>query len=155
MTIAVSVPIVPSRLMRWIVCGYAALCALMGVLCAAGMPGNVRWPNATCALCLAAAAAVLAQGNRRLTHRRLDVLGVGRLALTVQQEVGLARRFPVRLLPGSTLWPGLLVLRLEGAPVLILLRDSVPPGEFRRLGMALRAVAVAVERAAGGALETR
>jgi toxin CptA len=151
MPIAVSVPIVPSRLLRWIVCGFAAMCGLMGAMCTAGMLGALRWPTATGALGLAAGLAVLVAGNRRLTHRRIDVLGVGRLALTVQQEVGPARRFPVRLLPGSTLWPGLLVLRLEGAPVLILLRDSVPPGEFRRLGVALRAVA----GRAGGAVETR
>ena len=151
MSIAVSVPIVPSRLLRVFVSGFAAMLIAMGVGCAAGWLGPLLWPKACCGLCLTAGVAVLVSGNKAITHRRLDVLGVGTLALTVQQGVGPPRRFPVRLLAGSTLWPNLLVLRLSGAPPLVLMPDSVPPGEFRRLGMAFRAVA----GRSGGAAETR
>ena len=141
MTIAVSVPIVPSRLLRAVATGFGAMLIGMGLCCTAGLLGPLRWPMATALLCVGAGLAVLVKGNKGITHRRLDVLGVGTLALTVQQGAGPPRRFPVRLLAGSTLWPDVLVLRLRGAPPLVLMPDSVPPGEFRRLGMALRAVA--------------
>ena len=54
---------------------------------------------------------------------------------------------PMALQAASTLWPQLLVLRLRrqdggGAPlVLALLPDSVAPGGFRALAVALRFVA--------------
>jgi toxin CptA len=50
----------------------------------------------------------------------------------------------VALLPGSTLWPQLLLLRLgteEGAVLLLpVLRDSVSPGVFRALAVAVGAL---------------
>lgn len=52
---------------------------------------------------------------------------------------------PLRLLPGSTLWPGLLMLRLGGAgggiKVLAVLPDSVTRTGFRALALACRALA--------------
>jgi toxin CptA len=140
MSIAVSVPIVPSRLLRLLTLAYAAACIAMGAACAAGLVGPVLWPAATGALCMLAGTAVAWRTRAEPTPRTLDVLGPATLALTVQLNGGRTHRFVVRLLPDSTLWPGLLVLRLAGAPPLVLLRDSVPPGSFRQLVMALRAV---------------
>jgi toxin CptA len=51
----------------------------------------------------------------------------------------------VQLLPGSTVWPGLMLLRLRDedgvACALMLLPDSVEAGQFRRLSVAIRDVA--------------
>lgn len=140
MSIAVSVPIVPSRLLRRLTLAYAAACIAMGAACAFGLIGPVLWPAATGGLCVLAGVALCWRGRASPTPRTLDVLGPASLALTVQLTGGRTHRFAVRLLPGSTLWPGLLVLRLAEAPPLVLLPDSVPPGSFRQLVMALRAV---------------
>ena len=144
MSIAVSVPLVPSRLLLAMQLAFAALCLAMAVAAASGQLGPLRLPALTVGSCLLAAVATAGAALRttsRPTARALDVLGPGSLVLTVQQGDGEARRLPVRLLADSTLWPGLLVLRFDGAPALVVLPDSLPPGQFRRLAMALRAVA--------------
>jgi hypothetical protein len=144
MSIAVSVPLVPSRLLLSLQLGFAALCLAMAGAASAGWLGPLSLPGLTVGACLLAAAATAAAALRTTsgpTARALDVLGPGSLVLTVQQGEGEARRLPVRLLADSTLWPGLLVLRFDGAPALVVLPDSLPSGQFRRLAMALRAVA--------------
>jgi toxin CptA len=144
MSIAVSVPLAPSRLLLSLQLAFAALCLVMAGAAAAGRLGPLWAPALTVGACLLAAAATAAVPLRttsRPTARALDVLGPGSLVLTVQQGDGEARRLAVRLLADSTLWPGLLVLRFDVAPALVLLPDSLPPGQFRRLAMALRAVA--------------
>ncbi len=80
---------------------------------------------------------------------RIDISGVGQLRLTVYQQEEVAQPQAagqaVRLMPGSTLWPALLLLRLrpEAGPVrwIAVLPDSVAPDERRRLAVALRAIA--------------
>ncbi len=79
--------------------------------------------------------------------RRLDISGLGELSLTVQHHMGPdAPRSVMRLLPGSTLWPGLLLLRLqadEGGALseLIVLPDSLPREQFRKLAVAITTIA--------------
>lgn len=141
MSIALSVPLVPSRRLRLLVLGFGGACLLMAAALAAGACGPSRWPLATAALCLAAGLALLRTWRGRSTVRALDVLGPARLVLTVQQGDGAVRRVPVRLLAGSTLWPGLLVLRFDGVPALVLLSDSVAHEQFRPLAVALRTIA--------------
>jgi hypothetical protein len=149
MSIAVSVPLVPSRLLRRLMRGFGGVCLAMALACAAGWPGPAWWPGLGAVLCLLAGLAVLrvssARSGARPTARTLDVVGPGTLVLTVQQGMGRIERLQVRLLGESTLWPGLLVLRLAGVhgplPPLLLCADSMPPGQFRRLAMALRSVA--------------
>ncbi|WP_426193381.1 protein YgfX [Massilia sp. DWR3-1-1] len=163
MSIAVSVPLVPSRLLRRLMRGFAGLCLAMALACALGWAGPAWLPAVSAVLCLLAGFAVLrasaVHSRARPTARTLDVVGPGGLVLTVQQGMGRTDRLQVRLLGESTLWPGLLVLRLAGAhgplPALLLCADSVPPGQFRRLSMALRAVAArpAAEAALAGASE--
>jgi len=103
-------------------------------------------------------------GARRVTHsqailhaiatvRRIDISGVGQLRLTVQQELGKggaaagipAPGSPMTLLPGATVCPCCILLRLraeDGAtwPV-VLLPDAVPRGQYRALAVAVRALA--------------
>lgn len=154
MAIALSVPVAPSRQLRCLLACFGAACLGMGLACVAGLSGPLSMPLAAALILMLAGLAVLLRLHRRLdplssswprgqpTVRRIDVLGPGGLVLTVQQGMGRIRRLQVRLLADSTLWPGLLVLRLQGEqgkPIaLMLFADSVPPGEFRRLAVALR-----------------
>ncbi len=57
-----------------------------------------------------------------------------------------ASRQLVLLLPGSTVWPNLLLLLLRDAEnaavtVLPILPDSVAPEQFRKIAVAIRAIA--------------
>ena len=68
------------------------------------------------------------------------------MRLTVQQklsETGM-RDAPVTLLPGSAVWPGLLMLLVRGedgtTAVVAVFGDSVRAGEFRALAVAIRAI---------------
>ena len=87
------------------------------------------------------------------TVRRIDISGLGQLRLTVQQQLGegaAAGRIAapgtlMTLLPGATVWPCCILLRLradDGAVwPLVLLPDSVAGGQYRALAVAVRALA--------------
>lgn len=51
----------------------------------------------------------------------------------------------VTLLPGATVWPGCILLRLRTAAgktvALVVLRDSLSPSDFRALSVAVRSLA--------------
>jgi toxin CptA len=80
---------------------------------------------------------------------RIDVSGPGQLRLTVQQDLRTSEAEDgpaatrVALLPGSTVWPQLMLLLLRSEDgvltVLPVLRDSVAPQQFRALSVAVRA----------------
>ena len=153
MSIAVSVLVRPSRRLCALQLGYALALALAGAGIAAGLLGSYAqawWPACACAL----AAALAVSPVRHPMTRRLDVSGLGELRLTVQLNYAEgARARPARaraqeaavvsILPGSTLWPAALLLRLadtRGArAVLIVLPDSVAQGQFRAVAVALAA----------------
>ena len=103
-------------------------------------------------------------GARHLTHstallhsiatvRRIDISGVGQLRLTVQQELGKGGPAagipgpgsPMTLLPGATVWPCCILLRLRADDgvtwPLVLLPDAVGAGQYRALAVAVRALA--------------
>ena len=102
------------------------------------------------------------------TAHRLDISGLGQLRLTVQQEMrgaGAAgaphvagssgptsEGVAVTLLPGATVWPGCILLRLRTAAgktvSLVVLPDSVSPGDFRALSVAVRSVVQGVREEA-------
>ena len=130
MPIAVSVIVRASSGLRL---AHAALCAgvLLSTLASAS-------PVAQGA-CLLLALLGWWRGRVRAIAGRLDISGVGVLRLTVYQHSGTS----LRLLHGSTLWPGLLVLRLgdeDGrVQTLVLLPDSVAHGDWRALALACRA----------------
>ena len=95
------------------------------------------------------------------TAHRLDISGLGQLRLTVQQEMRPAgaagalhvagssgptsEGVAVTLLPGATVWPGCILLRLRTAAgktvTLVVLPDSMSPGDFRALSVAVRSLA--------------
>ena len=131
MSIAVSVLVRPSPMLRRLQGGFCLSLAL--VACAVPMQQ---------ALLLAAAALAALHGAiRPLKPAHIDISGVGRIRLTVYQYSGTE----MRLLAGSTFWPQLMLLRLQPAQGrscwLLVLPDSVDSQQFRRLALALRAIA--------------
>lgn len=169
MSIAVSAVIHPSPALR---VAHAALCVAVlacGAWLGAGLAG---------ALLVAAAAAAAVRQRRLVKLVRIDISAVGQIRLTVYHQkdarhAGMGQS--VRLLPGSTLWPGLLLLRLQegiaddtanGAGMhagaafgrrgggrvhwLAVLPDSATPDVRRRLALAARAIAAGGTSCAGG-----
>jgi toxin CptA len=147
MSIAVSAIIVPSRMLRRALLCYGLANLGAGAALVAGVvqPFWLPWTGAGC--CVLAGAFVLRGVALGRKVRRLDISGLGQLRLTVQQGIGAgdARGALVRLLPGSTVWPGLMLLRLRGDDgvdcALALLPDCVEPGQFRQLSVAIRDIA--------------
>jgi hypothetical protein len=147
MSIATTAVVAPSRLLR-------ALAALFGACnaaaaCAVLTPADrFRLAPLCAAFFLLAAAFLLHSAARRNNTLRIDISGLGQLRLTVQQDLkgrGADGQNGISaiLLSGSTLWPQLMLLRLQSADgavvVLPVLRDSVTPQQFRALLVALRA----------------
>jgi hypothetical protein len=149
MSVAVSVTVVPSRRLRALLACFGAgnlgAAAVVGLL----LPG--RFPLAgAIAFALLGAAAILLCGSTNFTKaRRIDISGLGRFRLTVQQGLGThdtrnaPASEPVTLAAGSTAWPQLMLLLLhhEGGALTVLpvLRDSLAADEFRALSVAVRA----------------
>ncbi|HAV35032.1 MAG TPA: hypothetical protein DCX52_01520 [Massilia sp.] len=140
-SIAISAFVAPSRRLR-IGLGVAALVHLgAAVLIAGVLPERLVFAF-PCALFFLLAAMSLLYGwaTQTKTHR-IDVSGTGTVRLTVQQKVGAGTAIDaataVTLLPGSLLWPQLMLLRLGGARgrcwVVPVLRDSLAPDEYRAL----------------------
>lgn len=136
MSIAVSVFVHPSRLLRRLQGGFCLSLALV----AGAAPCWQAAPLPAAALA-AAALAALWGAIRPAKPAHIDISGVGRIRLTVYRKQGLE----VRLLPGSTFWPQLMLLRLQPEQGrtrwLLVLPDSVAAPQFRRLALALRALA--------------
>jgi hypothetical protein len=136
MSIAVSVIVRPSSGLRLL---HAGMCC--GVLASA-----VACPGWCAPLCCALAGLLgLWRGRPCRNARQIDIFGVGQLRLTVYQEEAMA----LRLLDGSTIWPGLLLLRLGGGDanvqVVAVLPDSVTRADWRVLSVACRAIAARAE----------
>jgi toxin CptA len=146
MSLAVSAVVVSSRLLRGALAAYAlASAAMAAALALGGARFQFSWWLA--AACVLSAAVAGRAAVRGLTTHQIDISGLGEIRLTVPQSMGAAGpRVLMTLLPGSTLWPGLLLLRLRdggsgAVTVLPVLPDSVAPAQFRMLGVALRAIA--------------
>jgi len=144
MSIAVSAVIRPSRGLRLALAGFGAL-HLLALVLLAWRPDFAAFPALVCG---AAAALCLRRAARFEMTRRIDISGVGEIGLTVQQSLGAPCAAPVRmrLLPGSTLWPVCLFLRLQpdgGGRVLILaiLPVSMASPQRRQLAVAIRTIA--------------
>jgi toxin CptA len=144
MPIAVSAIVRPSRVHRCLLLG--AGLSLFAAALAVGIFASLRFHAALFqALALAVSAAVLMHaGSGRAKTHRIDISGTGEVVLTVQQ--GLRGRnlasSSVTLLPGSVVWPPLMLLRLRvpgkgvlGLPVWC---DSVEPRAWRALAVAVR-----------------
>jgi toxin CptA len=150
MSIAASAVIRPSRIHR-ILLGGAGL-ALFAAAFAVGLPASARFHASFLqAAILAGAGAVLMHAGlgSAKTHR-IDIFGTGEMVLTVQQGLRMLGAgaadgaAAVALLPDSVVWPPLMLLRLEGpgarVHVLPVWRDSVEPGAWRALAVAVLAI---------------
>jgi hypothetical protein len=154
MSIAVSALVRPSsrvRLARVLVCAGVMASALY-------CPGRL-WAAA----CVAAGAAGLPWRGGNPKPRRIDISPVGQIRLTVYQQTGAAvpapatitvSPAPLALLTGSTLWPGVLFLRLggvDGAVEQVLVVPGCVAGPaYRPLALACRAVAARASGLADG-----
>ncbi len=147
MSIAVSAVVQPSRLLRCSLSMLAMASAGAAGALAFGGPGRFHFPALLAGACLLGALAAGRAAAGSGTVRRLDISGLGELRLTVQQSMGEpAPGALVQLVPGSTVWPALLLLLLRDADngvlnVLRIFPDSVPPEQFRKIGVAIRAIA--------------
>ncbi|MGZ8288332.1 MAG: hypothetical protein ACXW2U_09810 [Telluria sp.] len=146
MSIAVSAVILPSRMLRASLAIYAALNLAAALLVLAAGPAAFSAPYAISACCTVAACAAARACARGGNKRLIDISGLGDLRVTVQQNTGETGRENTlsTLLPGSTLWPDLLVLLLgsehgKTAPLLVF-ADSVKGDQFRALAVAARAI---------------
>jgi hypothetical protein len=104
-------------------------------------------------VCAIASIALIVQPLRRKTALRIDVTGLGQIRLVETLPDAAARSLPwsdavgevVQLRQGSTLWPSLMVLRLQAVSgrvtTLILLPDSLSDDAFRALSVACRWIA--------------
>jgi toxin CptA len=154
MSIAVSALVRPSRIQRlaWGGCGLA-LCAsavAVGLLA----PDRFLCPPVAALALAGAGAAVLAAAAARAKTHQIDISGTGDLRVTVQQGVGgrdgvqrsggAGRDARTVLLPGSVVWPMLMLVR-HGVPgaapqVVAVWRDSVDADAWRALAVALAVV---------------
>ena len=156
MSIAVSTVIKPSRLLRVALAAFAAASAGAAMALLSGQFGRFHAPTLLAAACLMGSLVAWRASAALTTTRRIDISGLGEIRLTVQHSIGtipasipgmaLAAPELVRLAAGSTVWPGLLLLTLQGdtnsaRTVLIILPDSVAPDQFRRLAVAINAIA--------------
>lgn len=137
MSIAVSAVIRPSASLRLPAALFCAATAASAVLCE-----GVLWPLA----CMAAGVGALAFLPARTKARRLDISAVGQIRLAVYQQGGdggaeQADSVTFTLLAGSTLWPGLLLLRLAQPGAAIHTLAFWPGPAWRPLAVAARAIA--------------
>lgn len=157
MSIAVSAVVHPSRLLFSMVGGMSALVAGIGILVGAGCIGSA--PPALL-FSLGAATFFLAlfgfyHGVRSGKTIQLDIYGTGliRIAELGPEGTCAGRNRPhvrdsgeiVRLMSNSTLWPNMLLLRLQGdggrATILPILPDCVDSDSFRAISVACRWIA--------------
>lgn len=150
MSIAVSAVVRPSRTLRVLAGAYGLANLAAAFAVAVLLPAHFALAPLVVATLACAGVFLLATGIVQTKTRRIDISGVGTLRLTVQQDIrtndaaGLADGTAATLLPGSTVWPQLMLLHLRlehgGRILLPVLRDSVAPGVFRALGVAVTAI---------------
>lgn len=152
MSIAMTVVVAPSRRLRSLAAGFGA--SLLAAALAAGslahVPSSPRFtagPVVAAALLFAGLCLLHAALRPAMVHR-IDISGPGRIRLTVQQDLrpDAPGGMPVTLLPGSTLWPRLMLLRFG---------PSESSGDRGAVGGTAGGAGRAVERVAGGSRARR
>lgn len=139
----------PSRLLRASLAAHCATCAGAGALLAAGPAAMFLFSGALAACCFVCAGAAMLAFLGAGKMRRIDISGLGKLRVTVQQNGGetAAQSAAVdaglaTLHAGSTVWPRMMMLLLcdgEGAlSAVAVLPDSVDAEQFRALAVAVR-----------------
>jgi toxin CptA len=154
MSIAVSADIKPSRMLLIVMAAAVAIVAVIGVIFAFALVGQLSFifRMVLAAVCVLAAALAfwLVLRNRKAVW--LHISGTGQIRLVEHHAVISAKAGSrvmsgglAQLLAGSTVWPNLLLLRLrlENGKVrtIPVLPDSVPKETFRALQVACRWVA--------------
>ena len=148
MSIVASAVIRPSRLLRAALCAYGAASAGAALAVALAQPARFHHPALLALACAVAALLAWRSALETGNARRIDISGPGEILLSVQQSLGAATTSGevLQLLPGSTLWPSLLILRLRDAKngavtTVIILPDSLHIGEFRKIAVSIRSIA--------------
>jgi hypothetical protein len=156
MSITVSAVVKPSR---FVLALTAAMCAgsiAIGVYAGIGLSGDVSLVLriGIGSACIGAAIFVFFHVMSTRKTLRLDISGIGQIRLTddmapagitATASTDAAHGELVSLMPGSTLWPMLLLLSLKSEDgrtrALSILPDCVAPDAFRRLSVACRWIA--------------
>lgn len=154
MSIAVSADIKPSRLLLITMAAAAVVVALVGVIFAFALVGQLSFVfrMSLAGACVVAAILAFWLALRNRTAVWLHISGTGQIRLVEHHVVVRAKPGSqvmngglAQLLAGSTVWPNLLLLRLrlENGRVrtIPILPDSVPRETFRALQVACRWVA--------------
>ncbi|MEN3278011.1 MAG: hypothetical protein V7631_3801 [Massilia sp.] len=145
MSIAVSALVAPSRSLRGLLALFAlALCGAAGTV-ALVLPERFNGAPFCAAFFLVAALFCLRGCLGATKTHRVDVSGTGAIRVAVQQKMGADAAAPdgiaVTLLPETLVWTHLMLLHLGDAggkrTVVIVLRDSLAPLEYRALRVAL------------------
>ena len=118
--------------------GVAGGCAAIALL--AWQPARFYFPQLLAAACAVVAILAWRAAAKPGNARRIDISGPGEIRLSVQLSMGNEgpRSAALLLLPGSTIWPSLLILLLRdpgtgAVSTALILPDSVPDGQFRKL----------------------
>jgi toxin CptA len=148
MSIAVSAVIYPSRLLRAALALFGLASACAAVTLALWQPGRFHAPWLLAGACLAAALLSWRGAMESGNARRIDISGPGEIRLSVQQSLGAApsQSGVLQLLPGSTVWPSLMILLLRDrasgvATVAAILPDCVSSDQFRKIAVAISDIA--------------
>jgi hypothetical protein len=164
MSIALCVIVRPSRAHHLLLGSFGLV--LLAAALAVGLAASGSYPGGPWLALLPAlaGACLLRVGLGPVKTHRIDISGTGEIRLTVQQGLWMRRRsgpdpvaapaVAVVLLPGSVVWPPLMLLRLlapggRAATVLPVWRDSIAPDEWRRLGVAIHAIGRRAKRESG------
>jgi toxin CptA len=155
MSIAVSVVIKPSRLAFAMVGAICIASALIGLIIGLGSIGNIGFPSrvALAIVCICAGIRGVYYATRMGKEHHIDISGIGQIRLvetTAVADPAFCNNAPgsanagevVSLMDDSTLWPFLLLLRLQAEDkrtrTVLVLPDSVDRAGFRALSVACR-----------------
>jgi toxin CptA len=154
MSIAVSVVVHPSRFLLAAVGGMCIVITLFAALIGAGHIGELSRPMRllSAGSCIFAAFSGFYWMARTRKTFRIDISDIGQIRL--EEYIG-SEKFSspaegaeskvINMMPDSTIWPHLLLLRLQGEDdqiqVLPILRDCVEDDDFRMLSIACRWIA--------------
>ena len=145
MSLAVSARVAPSRRLRAVLLLFALAQSCAAILVGMVLPDRVAGAPFCVAFFLLAALSLLHGWAGATKTHRIDVSGTGTIRLTVQQEMEAeppaSDGWVVTLLPASLVWPSMLLLHLAdeaGTRHLVpVLRDSLPPSDYRALRVAI------------------